>query len=66
MPNRRAQVRPTLLRAAASLCAALLACTTLTGCLIVSYSSGSGWSISPASLGITLILIALMLYFNRR
>ena len=38
----------------------------LTGCLVMGYSSGGGWWVWPGSIGITLILLALMLMLLRR
>jgi hypothetical protein len=46
--------------------AALALCLPLTGCLVMGYSSGSGLWLWSGSIGLTLILLALMLLFNRR
>ncbi len=43
---------------------ATLACTTLTGCIAVGYSSGSGFFLWPGSIG--LLLIGLLVWFLLR
>jgi hypothetical protein len=45
--------------------AGALACAGLSGCLVVSYSSESGWWVWPGSVVITLA-IALMWWLSRR
>jgi protein-S-isoprenylcysteine O-methyltransferase Ste14 len=52
-------------KAASILGALLLLCTALPGCLVVGYSSQSGWWVWPGSLVLTLILLLLFL-LNRR
>jgi len=48
------------------LSATLLLSPTITGCLVVRYSTGAGWSIWPGSVLLTVILVGLMLLLNRR
>jgi protein-S-isoprenylcysteine O-methyltransferase Ste14 len=52
-------------KAASILGALLLLCTALPGCLVVGYSSQSGWWVWPGSLVLTLVLLLLFL-LNRR
>ena len=49
---------------AALLALALFACFGLTGCLVVGYSSGSGWYVWPGSLVIAAIMA--LMYFALR
>ena len=44
-------------KAASILGASFLFCATLPGCLVVSYSSQSGWWVWPGSLVVTLMLV---------
>jgi hypothetical protein len=52
-------------RAALVFAAGAAACVPLSGCLVVSYSSGSGWWVWPGSLVVTL-LVALGWFLTRR
>jgi hypothetical protein len=52
-------------QAAAILIAILSLSATLTGCLVVSYSSGSGWWVWPGSLVVTLVLVLIWLLSRR-
>jgi hypothetical protein len=54
-----------MMRCVSVMVAALLVCASLCGCLVVGYSSGSGWWVWPGSLAITLVLMLVWL-INRR
>ena len=41
-------------------------CAGLSGCLVVGYASGEGWWVWPGSIVVTLLVLLLMLLFNRR
>ena len=51
-------------RKAVSAVVALLLCVSLSGCLVIGYTSGGGWSVWPGSLVITLVLV--LIYFLTR
>ncbi|HEY9137806.1 MAG TPA: hypothetical protein VIM67_05995 [Terriglobus sp.] len=46
--------------------ALFLACTSLTGCLVVGYSTRTGFFFWPGSLIITIVVVALWLLFRSR
>jgi hypothetical protein len=52
------------IRALSILAGGLVLSTGMTGCLVVSYSSGSGWYVWPGSLIVTAIMA--LLYFALR
>jgi fatty acid desaturase len=52
-------------RAALLLLSAAIVCCGLSGCLVVGYSSGSGWWVWPGSLVVTLLLF-LAWFLSRR
>jgi len=54
-----------LLRTVSTALTALLACTSLTGCLVAGYSSGSGFWVWPGSIVITLVLILIWFLMRR-
>jgi len=43
----------------------LLLCATLSGCLVVSYSTQGGWWVWPGSLVVTLVLVLVWLLTRR-
>jgi len=55
-----------IVRAAAVLVGGLILSPTLTGCLVVSYSTGGGWNIWPGSLIVTLLLVLMYLVLRHR
>jgi hypothetical protein len=57
--------RGNLAQAALALVSSLILCTTLTGCLVVGYSSSGGWFLWPGSISL-LIVIALIGWLIRR
>jgi hypothetical protein len=50
---------------AASILGAVILCAGLQGCLVVSYSSGSGWWVWPGSLVVTVVLVLVWLISRR-
>jgi hypothetical protein len=52
-------------RAALFLAAVAVLCVPLSGCLVMGYSSGSGWWVWPGSLVITLVLVLVWLLARR-
>jgi hypothetical protein len=53
-------------RTALILAAGLWLCAGLSGCLVVGYASGEGWWVRPGSIVATLLILLLILLFNRR
>jgi len=54
------------MRAALILVASLLLCSGLSGCLVVGYTSSEGWWMWPGNIVVTLLILLVMLLFNRR
>ena len=54
------------LRAMVLLVSGLGACSALSGCVMVGYSSGGGFFIWPGSIGLLVLLGILWLIFSRR
>lgn len=54
------------MKPAAILAVLLLACTSLAGCLVVGYSTRTGFFFWPGSLIITLVVVVLWLLFRNR
>ncbi len=46
--------------------AALAACGTLSGCLMVGYSSAGGWFLWPGGLGLVVIVLLALFFLRRR
>jgi hypothetical protein len=54
------------MKSAAILPTLFLACTSLTGCLVVGYSTHTGFFFWPGSLILTVVVVALWLLFRNR
>jgi hypothetical protein len=52
-------------KVASILSSMLLLCATLSGCLVVSYSTQGGWWVWPGSLVVTLVLVLVWLLTRR-
>ncbi len=57
--------RVKIVNAWCALAACLFLCSTLTGCLVVGYTSQGGWWVWPGSLVVTLILVLAWLLTRR-